>query len=85
LTTAIKYAAKVLAPDSAFATNLNVKTWIAESWEDSKTDVYISPIGPGDGPFKITSEYQTAGYKLAQERVALAGMRLAAVLKEDLK
>jgi len=47
--------------------------------------VYVAPIGAGDGPFTITPAYRIAAKKLAEQRVALAGVRLANLLNEELK
>jgi hypothetical protein len=84
-TSAMKYGEALHAADSALSRNLDVATWVSESFNDAKEDVYTGPIKVGDGPFTITTEYQSASEKIAQERVALAGLRLANVLKEDLK
>ena len=50
-----------------------------------KTVVYVAPIGAGDGPFTTTVAYRAAARKLAKERVALAGVRLANLLNDELK
>jgi hypothetical protein len=85
VTTAMKYGQSLSSKDSALSNNLDVATWISESFNDAKEDVYIDPIKAGDGPFTITSAYQQASERIAQERIAIAGLRLANVLKEDLK
>jgi len=85
ITSAMKYGEALHAAESPLSRNLDVAAWIAESFNDTKQDVYTGPIQQGDGPFTITADYQKAAEKIAQERVALAGLRLANVLKEDLK
>jgi S1/P1 Nuclease len=61
------------------------KVWIEESFEAAKADVYVPPIGVGDGPFNLTDGYKSKALRIAHERVALAGARLANLLKEALK
>jgi hypothetical protein len=78
-------AKKLHAADPKAAGDTNTATWIMESFNDSKADVYVTPIGAGDGPFTITQPYETAVTKLAAERVALAGERLANVINHELK
>lgn len=45
---------------------------IAATWPD-----YSGPIGPGLGPFTLTDDYKNQAHKIANERVELAGERLA--------
>lgn len=79
-------AGKALAePDATLAANLDTATWVKESFDDAQSTVYTAPIGAGDGPFTLTTAYKTSAKKLAQERVALAGVRLANVLNAELK
>jgi hypothetical protein len=67
------------------AGSTNENDWIQESFELAKTSVYVPPIRGGDGPYKITKAYQTAAKKVARQRIALAGARIAAVLNDALK
>jgi hypothetical protein len=68
------------------AANPDASKWIDESFQLAKTKVYKNPpIGPGEGPFHITSSYKTAARNLAKQRVALAGARLARILNKELK
>jgi len=83
--TAVTYAKKLLKPDPALASDVNVSTWIKESFDDAQEYVYIAPIGTGDGPFMLTSAYRSTARKVAKDRVALAGVRLAALLNNELK
>ena len=57
--------------------------WLEESFALAKSDVYVAPIGTGSGPFALTSTYQTKARAIAQDRVALAGARLARVIEES--
>jgi len=73
------------APADA-AGDLDVSHWVKESFEDAVHKVYVSPpIGLGAGPFKLTPTYRKAALALAQERIALAGARLAKILNGELK
>jgi len=79
-------AAKALPPvDSQSASNMDTAAWIKESVDDAQQHVYVAPIGPGDGPFTISTAYTDAAKKLGSERIAIAGARLASVLNSELK
>jgi hypothetical protein len=67
--------------------DIDTATWVRESFEYARTQVYETPVGPGDGPYTIVpwSNYETQAYRLAQNRIALAGVRLARILNEQLK
>jgi hypothetical protein len=67
------------------AAKLNADDWIKESFEFAKTSVYGPPIGPGKGPFFLTPTYRSAAKTLAEQRVALAGARLARILNTELR
>ena len=73
------------APATA-VNDLNVGDWINESFNAAKQTAYKDPpIGVGAGPFTLTQTYKTAARSLAEQRVALAGARLAKILNEELK
>jgi hypothetical protein len=77
---AIEATAKVeRAPASEVAIADEV-TWAHESFEAAKTYAYADPIGEGSGPYALTEEYKRAAWKIAQQRAALAGARLANLL-----
>jgi hypothetical protein len=78
-------AEKLHAADPKAAGDTNTATWIMESFNDSKADVYVAPIRSGDGPFTIAKDYEDGVKKLGAERVALAGARLANVINAELK
>jgi len=73
------------AADATLAAKTDAADWAAESFDASKQTVYVSPIASGDGPFTLTPAYKTAAKKLARQRVALAGVRLANLLNDELK
>lgn len=79
-------AAKTLPQaDSRSASDIDTATWIQESVDEAEHQVYVAPIGAGDGPFTITPAYLEAAKRLGSERIALAGARLANVLNSELK
>jgi S1/P1 nuclease len=61
------------------------KEWIAESVQAAQEAAYQPPIAAGAGPFSLTSTYESTAAKVAVERVALAGARLARLLNRELK
>jgi hypothetical protein len=79
-----KYAATLEAPSVSESDVANADTWIQESFLLAQKDVYIAPVEAGDGPFKADEKYTADARKLANLQVALAGARLAEVLKTDL-
>jgi hypothetical protein len=80
-----KAARKLPKADAALAAKSDEKDWIKESFDESQRTVYAAPIAAGDGPFTLTTQYQKNAGKLAKQRVALAGARLANLLNTELK
>jgi hypothetical protein len=79
-------AAKALPPaDSHVAANAETAAWIKEGMDEAQQHVYVAPIGPGDGPFTITPAYIAGAKSTGNQRIALAGARLANVLNSELK
>jgi hypothetical protein len=79
-------AAKTLpSPKATLVNKMDGASWVHESFLAAESNVYVPPIGPGTGPYAITPEYFQAARKLANERVALAGARLANLLNKELK
>lgn len=72
-------------PDATLAAKKDAADWAAESFDAAKQSVYIAPVGNGDGPFTLTPAYKTQAKQLARDRVALAGIRLANLLNEELQ
>jgi hypothetical protein len=84
--TAMTAAAQVPAAPAGQAGDLDVQHWIDESVNAAKTAAYKNPpIGKGNGPFTLTPTYKARAKTLAQQRVALAGARLAKILNEELQ
>jgi hypothetical protein len=61
------------------------KAWIQESFQAAKQFVYVPPIGVGPGPFALTPVYQGKAQSLAEDRIALAGVRLADLINQHLR
>lgn len=85
LKTVTKAARKLPKPSAALAAKSDEKDWIAESFQEAQQTVYTTPIAAGDGPFTLTTQYKKNAGKLAKQRVALAGTRLANLLNTELK
>jgi hypothetical protein len=71
--------------DPAQASISDEAAWVQESFQAAQQSVYVDPIGPGNGPFTLTDAYKTDAKKVADERIALAGARLANLLNAELK
>lgn len=56
------------------------KAWLRESFELAQSTFYAPPIGEETGPFALTDGYKANALDVAKRRIALAGIRLAAVL-----
>lgn len=66
--------------------SMETSKWISDSFELSKSSVYVSPIkASGRGPSKTTQRYATDAESLSKEQIALAAARLAKILNEELK
>lgn len=61
------------------------KVWIAESYKLVRKNVYTQPIGKNNGPFDLTDKYKQRARKIGEQRVELAGARLANLLNTELK
>lgn len=74
------------AADPTLAADATSADWVQESLTDAKTVAYKNPpIGSDWGPYKLTAAYHTKALSVAQQRVSLAGVRLANLIKADLK
>jgi hypothetical protein len=85
LKTMVKGARKLPKAKASLVEKMHEKDWVAESFQEAQQTVYAPPVGPGNGPYALTLEYKKAAGKLAKQRVALAGARLAKLLNEELK
>lgn len=80
-----KMAASLKPADPALAAIADEAKWVDESFEAARNSVYISPIGVGPGPFMLTDQYRAQARRIAAQRVALAGARLANLIDAALK
>jgi hypothetical protein len=81
--TAVGYAGTLPAPDAAAVKVSDPQAWVTESFTMAKSDAYVAPIGDGLGvptAFVITQAYYDTAAADAQQRIALAGARLANLL-----
>jgi len=85
LNTVVRAARKLPMAEAALAAKSDEKGWIAESFMEARQTVYAAPIAAGDGPFTLPAVYRRNAAKLAKQRVALAGARLANLLNTELK
>jgi hypothetical protein len=83
--TAVKVGESLPEPDAALVNDDKEDDWAAESYALAGSSVYVDPIGPGLGSFTVTTAYTANAQHIAKQRVALAGARLASVLKTALQ
>jgi S1/P1 nuclease len=81
----IPYARSLAPADPTLAAKNHESDWIQESFDIAQQTVYKDPIGLGDGPFTVTPAYKDTAQKIAAQRVALAGERLANLINDELK
>lgn len=78
-------AAQLLPAAGADASDANEADWIQESFDLAKSSVYVAPVGPAIGTYTLDETYGSNALAIAQQRVALAGARLANLLNTNLK
>ena len=81
----VKGARKLLQAKASLVAKMDEKDWVAEGFQEAQQIVYAPPVGPGNGPYTLTLQYEKTAGKLAKQRVALAGERLAKLLNDELK
>jgi hypothetical protein len=81
----IKAAKKLPPADPTLAAKSSENDWAQESFQAAQDVVYQPPIGLGAGPFTPSSAYKKKAKSVAQQRIALAGVRLANLLNNELK
>jgi hypothetical protein len=80
------FAAKLTAPAVTPADIAHVQQWADDSLALAKSSVYVKPpLDQGTPPFRATKTYTTSAQNLAKKQVALAGARMALILKTELK
>lgn len=85
LHSAMSAAQAIPAADPSLAAIASEHSWVQESYDLAKQYVYVGPVGPGPGPFTLTPDYYSNAKRIAEQRVALAGVRLANLLNKELK
>lgn len=85
LKTVLKGARQLPKPQGALVARTNQEDWVAEGFAEAQRVVYAPPVGRGDGPYTLTLDYKRTAGRLAKQRVALAGARLAKLLNDELK
>jgi len=85
LKTVKKAARKIPKADSSLVAKMDEQVWVSEGYQAAKAYVYVSPVEAGSGPFTLTPAYKKTAGRVAKQRVALAGMRLAKMFNEELK
>jgi hypothetical protein len=78
---AVAAAKQLPAASSVAAADANEADWVHESFQLAEAKVYITPIGPALGPYTADATYAANAHTIAQQRVALAGARLANLLQ----
>jgi hypothetical protein len=73
------------APEASLVADAKEADWAAESFALAKSDVYVAPVATGNGPYNLVGAYTANTQKIAEQRIALAGARLANLLKTALK
>jgi len=82
---AVKVGQSLPPPDASLAGDANQDNWAAESFNLARSSVYAAPVGPGLGPYTMDAAYAANTQRIAKQRVALAGARLASLLKAALQ
>jgi hypothetical protein len=85
---AVKYIAEATAAHPpARHQQKKPANWIHEGYELAVSDVYTFGLETGthEHPITLPPGYEASAAKVAQQRIAIAGYRLAAVLNEKLK
>ena len=82
---AVAAGKKLHAPNAQLAKITSEQKWIDESFVLAQSKAYVSPIMDGNGPFALTSAYQKSAKRTASQRIALAGVRLANLLNQELQ
>lgn len=65
--------------------DLKVENWVKESVNLAHRKVYTTPVGATCRVDKLTPAYKARARAIAQQRVALAGVRLANMLNQELR
>lgn len=78
-------AARKLAKQGLPKATGTLVDWTHESEKAAESAVYAPPVGAGVGPYALSAAYQARARAVADERVRLAGARLAGLLTAALR
>jgi hypothetical protein len=81
---AVKVGQSLPGPDASLVGDVKEDDWAAESFNLAKSSAYVAPVGPGLGPYTMDAAYTANTERIAEQRIALAGARLANLLKTAL-
>jgi hypothetical protein len=82
----VALVAASLPPVPVSNNDLDVHTWVDESFALAQSTVYADPpVGVGGGPFRYDQAYADHAKAVAQKRVAQAGLRLANILNMEIQ
>jgi hypothetical protein len=81
----VQVAATLPKPNRKRAMDDKESDWARESFALARKNVYAKPVGSADGPYTLTAAYTKQATKIADLRIALAGARLANLLKSALQ
>jgi hypothetical protein len=89
---AASYAKALAAAPATGVADTDPANWAAESFALAQSDAYTTPIGPSPEPttgtsksYLVTTAYYTKASQDAKARIALAGVRLAKLIEDNLK
>jgi S1/P1 Nuclease len=82
---AIDFAKSLPDAPKSLAKKSDEKIWIAESYKLARSKVYVKPLGKTNGPFEMTEKYKEQARRIGEQRIELAGARLANLLNTELK
>ena len=83
--TIIEFAKKVRRAKRSLAAKASEAIWVQESFDAAQKTVYPGLVAGSDGTFSVTAAYVKSAKKLAKQRAALAGARLANLINSELK
>ena len=82
---ALEAAQALPTPDPAQVALMDAAIWAQESLALAQSVAYAPPIGPGAGPYQLDAAYEARAEAAAQQRLALAGARLARLINTELR
>jgi len=82
----VAVVAAALAAVTVSNDDLDVHTWVDESFALAQSVTYANPpVGNGAGPFRYDQSYADSAKGVAEKRVVQAGLRLANILNTEIQ